>query len=75
MNPPPTHPGMISLVHHRLRCAIIMVKGLMEMLNIRRIAWSHDLEKRIERMLRTGVFIGISAITCLLAVFWYISPN
>jgi hypothetical protein len=47
----------------------------MEMVDIRRIAWSDELEKRIARMLRTGVFISLTAITCLLAVFWYISPN
>jgi hypothetical protein len=45
------------------------------MKNIGQLIWSPQLEKKIEGMLRTGVYIIVSAVTCLLAVLWYISPN
>jgi hypothetical protein len=47
----------------------------MKVMNIRWTAWSNELEKKVERLLRTGLFIMIGAITCLLAVFWYITPH
>jgi hypothetical protein len=44
-------------------------------MKVARLIWTLQLEKKIEGMLRTGVYIIVSAVTCLLAVLWYISPG
>jgi hypothetical protein len=47
----------------------------MGLAELKRFLWPPEWEKKIEAMLYTGTIILVGAVSCLLAVLWYISPH